>query len=93
MKSDFQIRELQEENEGLREKMSTMLDNFVVNMKQKLTEFVTMDKNVRLMIDKVQTVLMFQLITESLDETENEGGTPEDLDAHKLHHMLNDLSK
>jgi len=49
----MKINKLKKENDGLKQQMSSMMEDIVSSMTAKVQEFLTIDKNSKLMIDKV----------------------------------------
>jgi hypothetical protein len=49
----MKINKLKKDNNGLKQQMSSIMEDIVSSMTAKVQEFLTIDKNAKLMIDKV----------------------------------------
>lgn len=78
------MTKMQQQNKDMEEKISTMKDEIIFNMMSKSMNFLKIDSNSKYMIDTVQYILLFKMVTDD----SNEG-----LNHFKLHFMLKELSQ
>ena len=77
------MTKMQQKNKEMKDRIDTMKDEIVGSMMTKSMEFLKIDSNPKYMIDTVQYVIMFKMVT----DVSTEGLKP-----FKLHFMLTELS-
>jgi hypothetical protein len=78
------MTKMQQKNKEMKDKIDTMNDEIVGSIMTKSMEFLKIDSNPKYMIDTVQYVIMFKMVT----DVSTEGLKP-----FKLHFMLTELSQ
>ena len=78
------MTKMQKKNTEMKEQMSKMKDEIIGSMMTKSMDFLKIDKNNKYMIDTVQYVLLFKMVTDD---------SSQGLDPFKLQSTLTELSQ